>query len=103
MFGTMIKKDDSNRNVTASSTNIASYTSATNMFTAPSDGYVIATINTGSGSAAVRMQNGVALLSVPLNSSGYQGYSIFVPKGMKVYIENVSKFAVCVFYPLSEY
>lgn len=69
--------------------NIISYNSQSNMFTCPSDGYIIVgTDNNIAHYVIVREPSGSAFISVAGNGSRTGFANVFVKKGLKVYVGN---------------
>lgn len=85
--------------------NIASYNSASNKYTFPSDGYVTmnsSSTTTGKLNGALYSADNKYIASMTATISGaYYANSWYVRKGMKCYVE-LSGSMVAEFYPLSD-
>lgn len=81
---------------------LSTYNSAANKYTAPSDGYIFATITTQSDTAAVSVygSNDTIIDSI-LESTPYSKRGLFIRKGMKMFSQFTGSSGSAKFIPLS--
>ncbi len=84
---------------------ISDYNSSSNMYTLPSDGYVVlvsgAGVTSGVASAVVLGANSVGFATYVLNIvQEYQAYPVYMKKGMKAYYKNTVSGVYLRLYPL---
>jgi hypothetical protein len=104
MAESVIKKPYSQNNNTGISVNLSSYTSSSNKYTFPNDGYVSIsseTVSSGNIRVVILGANDDTLARMYMNiTDAYQIQSLFVRKGTKVFLANQSNGTTAYYYPL---
>ena len=80
------------------SVNILPYNSTTNLFTAPSDGYVLAQV--WNDNSTIDLWIGRNALSVPLRNNVVKAYSVYAKKGVQFWLGGSGSNRSAYFMPL---
>lgn len=105
MATSKIKGGEHNTNI-ESQINLNSYTSFSNPYVFPSDGYVVVYASSSTSSSAYakimgETDSGYVITIGAYGGNSYPSFATFVRKGMRCYVANISNNGQVVFHPLT--
>lgn len=100
----MIPDPTHNYEVETPAIDISAFTATTNMYTAPSDGYAYVNAGAGTGEMGIYIataDGATSFSSFQPSAVNYERISVFVKKGLKVYVKKPAGAGEALFYPIA--